>query len=342
MSRDPSRATLAARGTAFLSVAALLVGALLLVGRGSFAATWSATARVDDAGGSLVPGSDVKYDGVVVGEVAGLETASDGVELDLELEPGLADDVPRDVRVRVLPASVFGISYVDLVRQDGSPSGTLRSGAVLEQDLSAKTLEIQDLLDGLDEVVDALGPADLATTLEALATALDGNGERLGETLETLHRYLAKLNPSMPLVGRNLALLSTNLEAFQRYAPGLLDATDDALVAAQTLAEEEAGFAGLVRSGSRTLDSTADLVIANREALVGSILRTAVLIDVLYDGRTDLVDGLLATTDLARGFREALTHGHYLRIDANLVLAEEPEYTREACPTFGSRRGRGC
>lgn len=350
--RDPSRATLAVRGVVAVAVVGLVVGLLMAFGRGAFDDRTSAVARLDDAGGSLVEGSDVKYDGVIVGRVASLGPApGDGsgngsgndaplVEVALDLDPALAEEVPGNVVARVLPASVFGTSYVDLRVLD-EPRGHLQQTQRIAQDTSAETLEVQRLLDGLDRVVEALGPADLATTLESLAAALDGNGARLGETIERLHDYLRKLNPSMPLVRRNLALLADNLEAFEEYAPGLLDATDDLLVAAGTLSSRERDFQALVRSGSRTFDKTTGVLRANEDALAAALVRTASVVDVLHDNRWSLVRGTLTTIELGRRFGAAIPDGRYLRIKGRLTSGQQP-YGRGRCPSYGSHEGRGC
>jgi phospholipid/cholesterol/gamma-HCH transport system substrate-binding protein len=345
--REPSRATLAARGSVFLAVLAVVVASLYLVGRGTFADTLPAVALVDDAGGSLTTGADVKYEGVIVGHVSGLTRAARrgsgpaGVEVALALDPDLAERVPGDVRARILPASVFGTSFVDLVSA-GHRGGGVRAGQVIGQDSSRETLEVQNVLDGLDRVVGSLGPARLAKALEGLAGALDGNGEQLGRTIVRVDRYLAKLNPQMPLLRRNLELLATNLEAFEDYAPDLFRATDDALVAARTLIVAEQDFAGLVTSGATTFRHTDLLLRDNRAALAATLVRTGVVVDALYDGRRDVVQGVLNMLRLAGRFSDALSHGRYLRIDGDLVLQGDDPYGPAGCPSYGSLSGRGC
>lgn len=342
--REPDRATLLARGVAFLVALAAAVGTLGLYGAGRFSDDLTAVVLVDDAGGSLVEGADVKYAGVVVGRVTSLRVADDparGTAVDISLPETSAAALPGNLLARVLPASVFGTSFVDLV-PDGPPWGELRSGQAIQQDRRRSTLEVQDVLDGLDRVVDALGPAELAAALDALAGALDGNGERLGRTVERLEAYLGRLNPSMGLVRENLRLLATNLEAFEGYAPDLFAATEDVLVAARTLAEGEDDFRALVRSGSATLRGADRLLDENEQALVDTLVRTAVLVDVLYDGRAQVAAGLRETFVLGRRFGDAVGFGPYLRIDADLVLDHGPGYTREDCPSFGGHPGRGC
>ncbi len=54
------------------------------------------------------------------------------------------------------------------------------------------------MLSDLYPLLRAVQPADLNTTLNAVATALEGRGEQLGETLETLDPYLTRFNPELP------------------------------------------------------------------------------------------------------------------------------------------------
>lgn len=344
--RPPTKDTLVLRGVAFLAAVALLVAGLAAIGRGALADRVEAVAVLDSAGGSLVKGADVKYDGVIVGQVTSLRAGEGSavrppVLLDLHLDEAMADDVPENVTARILPASIFGTSFVDLVRPR-QPVGRLEAGQEIAQDTSRETLELQTLLDGLDRVVTSLGPAELAGTLEGLAGALDGRGETLGQTMVRLESYLGKLNPSVPLIRENLWLLARNLEAFERYAPDLFAATDNALVAARTLVQLEDEFRALVTSGSRTLDRTTHLLNRNEQALVDTLLHTAAVVDVLYDGRSGVVGGLLEAIELVRRMVHATSFGRFLRVDGNTVVQSPPEYGPGDCPTYGGVRGRGC
>lgn len=348
-SREPARATLAIRGVIGIAVMAVVVGLLVLVGRGAFLERFDATVLLDNAGGSLVEGADVKYDGVVVGQVRSIgfgepiETTAGrpSIELGVQFDPEISKDLPDDVMARVLPATVFGTSFVELVSA-GTGDGLLSEGQTIAQDTTEETLELQQVLDSIDSIVTALGPADLATTLRNLSQALDGNGEQLGQTIERLGGYLTELNPEFPQVRRNLELLSSNLEAFEQYAPDLFAATDDALVAARALIEQEQDFTALVANGSGTFDDTKALLDENEQALVDTLLRTAVVVDVLYDERDQVVTAVLAAADMGRAFTEAMSYGRYLRIDANLVLTGPRPYGAADCPRYGDLAGGGC
>ena len=58
------------------------------------------------------------------------------------------------------------------------------------------------MLSDLYPLLRTVQPAELNMTLNALATALEGRGERLGENLETLDAYLKRINPQIPTSSR--------------------------------------------------------------------------------------------------------------------------------------------
>ena len=62
------------------------------------------------------------------------------------------------------------------------------------------------MLNDLYPLLRTVQPAELNKTLNALATALEGRGEQLGENLETLDGYLKRLNPQIPALVEDLRL----------------------------------------------------------------------------------------------------------------------------------------
>ena len=344
--REPDSQTLLSRGVIFVVLISIVVVSLVMVGRGAFSDRVEAVAELQSAGGSLVKNADVKYDGLVVGRVSSLkkgdgDDSNPGVSLKLFIDGDKADDIPQNVTARVVPASIFGTSYVDLVAPK-APKGKLTADTRIQQDTSSETLELQTVLDGLDRVVDALGPAELSSMLEGLAGALDGKGEQIGQTIDQLDSYLGKLNPSLPLVTENLSLLAGNLEAFEKYAPDLFDAADDALVAARTLIRNEDNFRALVGTGGKVLTSTTSFLNANEKALVDTLMHTAIVVDALHDGRKGLVRGVLEVGQLARNFTSVIQNGAMLRVDGTVKLSPPPRYGPGDCPSYGGVSGRGC
>ncbi|RYY51839.1 MAG: MCE family protein [Actinomycetales bacterium] len=346
---DPGRAVLVRRGLVLVVLLVLVGAALAAVSRGALADDTTAHALVDDAGGSLVPGSDVKLDGVIVGRVTSITqepgTTADGadpsVRIDLRIDERHAREVPAQVTARVLPATVFGTTYVDLVRPR-SERGALRAGAAIEQARDAETLELQDTLDSSYRILTAVEPAELSATLGALATALDGRGEQLGGTIETVSGYLGRLEPRLPLLREDLELFAQNMTTLAETSPQLLDATRNALVTSRTIVQKRAqlttllaGSNALVGEGRRALDAVGDPFV---EALDGA----AVVVDAMYDERAGLPDSFTSFVDFAAKQAETFSQGSYMSTNVFIKTGDDAPYTASDCPNYGTARGPRC
>src|SRR3954471_6562429 len=170
-------------GVVLLLASVGLVTLSILAFKQTFTPANYVTVHVHRAGLQLLPGSDVKVRGLIIGSVADITSTGDGAELKLRLDPDKAQQVPANVTVRLLPKTLFGEKYVDLVLPAQAASGRLHDGAVIAEDQTRTTLEIDEALDDLLPTLRAVSPQDLNRTLTALATALSGNGEKVGEML---------------------------------------------------------------------------------------------------------------------------------------------------------------
>ena len=56
------------------------------------------------------------------------------------------------------------------------------------------------MLNDLYPLLRAVQPAEINQTLNAIATALEGRGELIGENFETVDAYLKRLNPQIPAI----------------------------------------------------------------------------------------------------------------------------------------------
>ena len=64
-------------------------------------------------------------------------------------------------------------------------------------------------------------PAQLNYTLTALADALEGRGEAIGQNLVTLDGYLKRMNPKIPLLVDDLGKLATVSDTYAEVVPEL-------------------------------------------------------------------------------------------------------------------------
>ena len=341
--RELRRQDYARRGLVTLIAGALLLTVVWLRSAGTFGGPDHVAAQLGDAGGSLGSGADVKIRGVIIGKVDGVSRGPDGgVRVKIAVRGNRLDQVPDNVVARILPATVFGTSYVDLVTP-GTPSHeALRAGAVIPADKTQGTLELQQALDDIDSLVKALGPADLASAIGSVAQALDGRGSQLGTTIDRADDYLSRLNPKMPLVRSDISKLAANLELVADVAPDLLAATDDALVTARTVVSEQAAI-GTVLVGATALSSQANAFLRAQSAgLIRFIQNSAVLLDVLHDNRKAGITGAIDTNSmLAAKIATVVQHG-FIDSVTTFLLDVPPYYTAADCPRIGAARGDNC
>ncbi len=342
--KDLKRSDYAKRGLVVVLGTALALGLLFLRSSGTFGGPMHVQARLADAGGSLGKSADVKVRGVIVGSVSGIESSPEGtgVRVKINIPAENLDRVPANVVARILPATVFGTSFVDLTTHGKPSSDALPAGAVIPADKTQGTLELQQALDDIDTLVKAVGPAELASAIGSVAQALDGRGEQIGSTIEQANGYLAKINPKMPLVRADLRKLVTNLELVRDVAPDLLRATDDAMVTARTVVAEKAALATLISGGTALTSRANDFVRANQADLVRFVDNSALLLDVVYRNRElGITQSILTNRMLAAKLSTVAKHG-YLDTAVRIVLQSPSYYTAADCPRFGSARGNNC
>jgi phospholipid/cholesterol/gamma-HCH transport system substrate-binding protein len=334
MAREVSRNELARRGLIALVALAVIGAFITLRSNGTFGSRPHVTAEVANAGGALRTGSDVKMNGVIVGKVARITRASSGgVTVDMEMSRQDLDVVPGNVVARILPATVFGTTFVDLVVH-GAPSGQLKAGAEVPADSTQETLELQQALDDIDRLVKALGPAELASAIGSAAEALDGRGGRIGATVRTLNDYLDRINPRMPQVREDLEALASTTRLVDEIAPDLLDATDDVLVTLHTIVTQEAAITALISGGTNLARTSRAFLRKNEQRLVDFINGSAVLLDAVHDNRrAGITDALAVNTMLGTTLTQAV-RGGFVKTDGTLRLSPPPYYTSGQRPVY--------
>ena len=341
------RGSLVQRGLATLVVLGLAVVGFVAAQGGLFSDRVDVAAQVDDIGGALVVGNDVKIRGAIVGRVTSIDARDGGVRLGLAIDPDEADRLPAEVTARILPATVFGTSFVDLVPPERGAGGvatekTLRTGAVIPQDPSTETRELQDALDTSYEILTAVEPARLATTLGAFAEALDGRGESLGTSLVTLDSYLERLEPQLPQVREDLRLLATNLSTIADISPDLLDALENSFVTTRTIVDRQADLATVLTGGDALVDETQLLVAGNQQALITALDQSAPIVETMFDRRAGFSKTFDALVELstigAASFTDpdaGASAGGFLETTVDIVVNTDQPYTGADCAVFG-------
>lgn len=259
----------------------------------------SVQVKTDKAGNQLLPLADVKVRGVRVGEVSRIKPDVDGAELRLEIEPEQAKMLPSNVKVRLLPKTLFGDRYVALVVPEQSSTAVLADGDRVYPDRSKRAVELDEALNNLMPVLQAVQPAKLSSTLNAVSTALRGRGGEVGDTLSQLGRYVGELNPEVPRLTRNLRELTKVSGTYSDIAPDLVRALGDLTVTSRTVAQQRQNLDELYASvvgTSRNLggflrDNQANLIRVGKQSLptLRSLARYSPQLPCLLNGLADTV-----------------------------------------------------
>ncbi|MEU4027472.1 MCE family protein [Streptomyces anulatus] len=255
-------------GVTFLLVPAVLVWVSVSVYEKDFTDDATVTVRTGAVGNEMHDNADVKLRGVVIGQVRSIATDGDGARLTLAIDRDKLDQVPADVTAQMLPTTLFGARFVALVPPRIPTGSILRAGAVIPQDRSSNAIELEQVLDNVLPLLTAVKPEKLSATLNAVSQALEGRGERLGETLTTLDGHLKKFNPQLPTLNADIKELVKVSTLYADAAPDVLDALTDATVTSSTLADQEARLAGLYGTTTAAAQDTTSFLRENKDNLI--------------------------------------------------------------------------
>jgi phospholipid/cholesterol/gamma-HCH transport system substrate-binding protein len=243
-----------------LGFVVFMVGMLLLsvlVYKKAFTPVAWVTLRTDHAGMQLSEGADVKYRGVRVGEVRSITADGTAAVLRLAIDPSQIGLIPASVNARLLPKTLFGERYVEMV---GTGGPSLRPNAVIDQDRSSTAVELERILDQALPLLQAIKPDKLAATLGALAYALEDRGDRLGQDISTANTYLASLNEQMPAIADDVKKLAAVLDVYHGAMPDLIEVLRNTTVTMTTISDQRDEL-------QRFLISTTDLAQATDRVL---------------------------------------------------------------------------
>jgi len=225
-------------GVVFLTVIALLVALSVAVYQKRFDRVTTVTIHADRAGLQLARFGDVRINGVLVGQVRKVSQDGQQAVITVALEPDAADDIPANVDVEIIPTTLFGQKFISFVRpEDPSPDG-LADGDVIPAERVQTNVELSKILADLFPLLRAVEPAQLNDTLNALATALQGRGDQLGQTMDELDAYLGAISDKLPTLREDLVSLADVADTYDLAAPDLLDVLGNLTVTSKTVIEK--------------------------------------------------------------------------------------------------------
>jgi phospholipid/cholesterol/gamma-HCH transport system substrate-binding protein len=318
----PHNGIRALTGLATVAVIAAIVAVAVGLFRGSFTESTPVSVISPRAGLVMNPGAKVEMRGVQVGQVASIESRPNGQALlHLAMHPADMHLIPANVLVDITAPTVFGAKFVDLVPPAEPAAHSLRAGQVL--DSQHVTVEIDTLFQRLTSVFDKIDPAKLNETFGALAQAVSGRGEKIGQAFSDLDSFLAKLDPVLPALSNDIAMTAVVANAYADAAPDLVKTVNNTVKISKSIVDEQRNLDALLVSAIGLGEIGNDVLGTNRKALA-----------------TDL-RLLVPTTDLTNEYNKALECALGGMANASQALPfKEPGVYVSASLTLGGERFR--
>ena len=322
-------------GVALIASMALLIYLSIAIYNKKFTDSTDITVKADRAGLQLAKFGDVRLHGALVGRVARIDSDGRLALITVSLNPDAAQTIPADVGVRILPTTLFGQNYLELVPPDpGTSAGPLRDGAVIPANRVETNVDLQEILADLYPLLRSVRPADLNATLYALAHALQGKGDQLGDTMVALDDYLERMNVELPTLRTDLRLLSQVSRTYELAAPDLIRLLRNATVTSRTVTQKKGdlhralgSITGLARISRVTLSE-------NEKRLVAQVRSGRPLLRLL-DTYSPEVPCLLVGLDRQIPNAQAVFADDIIHQTLELGAPQRTAYTAADAPVFG-------
>jgi phospholipid/cholesterol/gamma-HCH transport system substrate-binding protein len=288
-------------GLASIAVIAGLVAVAAALFRDDFTESVPVTVLSPRAGLVMNPDAKVLVHGVQVGKVESIEMTGDGqAAIKLAIEPARLSVIPANASVDVTSSTVFGAKVIRFIPPENPSMESAHAGQTFGTD--RVMLEVNTLFEQLVSVLSTVQPEKLNQTLGAIAAALNGRGEQVGQTLSDVNALLGEINPRLETLNQDLASAPAVLRSYADAAPDLLSITDSAMQISRTVVNKQQDLDELLVSATGLGEIGNQVLTENGQPLA------------------EVLDLLLPITSLTDEYHEALTCG----IGGMGVMANNP------------------
>jgi phospholipid/cholesterol/gamma-HCH transport system substrate-binding protein len=275
-----------------------------------------ATAAFDDVSAGLREGSDVRVQGVRVGQVSEAFYEDGEARAELQLPGGFK--IYKDATARIRSRSALGQKYVDI--DPGTTAAGVLGDSVIPRSQTASLVE-------LDQVLDALDPdarKGLATGLRELGAGFGGRAADLNQLIELAPELLEDLGTTTAALGSEDADLAGFLVAAERLASRFSGREDEI---ASLLARSAEVMAAFDADGGKPLEQTL-------KGAPGALDELSSGLDTLKPAASDLRATLEALAPAARALGQATPGLRGALQEGRAPMAKLPGVSAGAVPAF--------
>jgi phospholipid/cholesterol/gamma-HCH transport system substrate-binding protein len=323
-------------GVAFLVLLMLFAWATYAVFTKKFVDVVPVSLRTSSIGLQLPALADVKIRGVIVGDVREIESAGEGATLHLAIDPDQAGIIPANATARILPKTLFGEKYVELQVPEQPAPESIAAGDVIRE--SEVSIEVEKVLNDVYPLLRTVRPADINYTLTALATALEGRGEQIGNNLVVLEDYLARTNPKIPLLVDDLEKLSDVSEVYRDVLPEVANLLRNSVTTGHTFVEKEQKIQAFFSDVAGFSNTSRDFLETNGDNIIRLSNQGAAQLPLFAKYSPEYPCLLQSMVDWTPSMEQAY-RGYTLHINLETIPKQPRGYDAGDSPVFGDKRG---
>lgn len=294
------------RNVLFAVLAVCLFAGTALVVRGVAFAPTTITADFTSATG-LYPGDEVRIAGVKVGTIRAITPQPDRAVVTMEVDHGVK--VPTNAKAVIVAQNLVAARYVQLAPLYKRGQPVMVDGANIPLQRTAVPVEWDEVKIQLARLATELGPtSELSDTsvsrfINSAAAAMDGNGEKLRQTL-------AQLSALARILSEGSGDVVATIKNLQAFVTALRDSSDELVLFGDRLAT----FSTVLADSRSDLDAAmkelavavADVerfVAGTRDKASEQVARLADATRVLVEQRLDVENILhIAPTSFANAY----------------------------------------
>ena len=283
----------------------------------------------------------VKMRGVEVGRVGQVSTAKDGARLTLEIDPDQIQYIPANVEAEIDVTTAFGAKFVDLVYPENPSKERLAEGAVLRS--KNVSTEVNTVFENVVDLIEMIDPAKLNAVLTAVADAVRGQGERMGQATTDLNQVLTALNDRSEIIREDWRSFKNFNDTYADAAQDILTVLDAASTTSQTVVNHASSLDTLLLNTIGFGEAGSNLLVSSKDNLVASanVLEPTTNLLLKYSPTyTCLLQG--AHFNLERAYEVfGGRDGRTLNFDVALLLGNDPYSYPENLPIVAAKGGPG-
>jgi phospholipid/cholesterol/gamma-HCH transport system substrate-binding protein len=270
------------------------------------------TAYFSESNGIYV-GNHVDILGLPIGSVSSVSPEPGRVKVVLSLPKGTK--VPANAYAVIVPPSVISDRYVQLQPAYAGSGPLMADGHVIPVGDNKEPAEFDQLVGSLTTLFNALGPKEanakgaVGQLIKVLSANLDGNGQRIHDTIEGLSSATSALTSDsggVAAVIRNLDELSKNLAARDKLIGSF---NSDLAGASSQLSAERTDITSVVDNLSSGLLVLSSFIKTHRSALHDDLGNLVTTTNLLLKHQRTLIETLDNLPLAAQNLKRVNHHG---------------------------------